>query len=172
MKSTASHSAEHDFRFGRFSPITPFHSIKKPDTAEFSIGLEDMGIFSHHFFSTPILLNSSELIFETSRSAPARATNKSSKIETTTTNIVHSFLYDYYNHFEIEKIYPLTVLIFICISVLQGILVRRAEIIFVPLSHTPVDSNRCTNHLHRIPFVVLNILCTSIMKLNCGKPVL
>jgi len=79
----------------------------------------DMGVFFHNFFSTPILLNSSELIFETSRSAPARARNKSSKIETTT-NIVHSFLYDYYNNFKIEKIYPLTVLIFVSISILQG----------------------------------------------------
>ena len=81
------------------------------------IGLVGLGAVYHDFFSTPILLNSSELMFEMSRSAPARATNNSSKIETITTNIFHSFLYAHYNHFDPEKIYPLTVLIIICISI-------------------------------------------------------
>ena len=104
----------------------------------------DMGVFYHDLFSTPILLNSSELIFETSRSAPARARNKSSKIEITT-NIVHSFLYDYYNHFEIEKIYPLTVLILSCISLMQEIYQRRTKINFVPLSYTFLEVASCRN---------------------------
>lgn len=68
-----------------------------------------------------MLLNSSELIFETSRSAPARATNNSKEIETTIANIVHSFRYNYYNNFTVEKIYPLTVLILNGISIVQGI---------------------------------------------------
>jgi len=82
------------------------------------IGLgEKMGILYHDFFSIPMLLSSSELIFEMSKSAPERATNKSSKIETTTTNIFHSLHYEHYNHFETEKIYPLTVLIINSISI-------------------------------------------------------
>jgi hypothetical protein len=91
---------------------------KKPDAAKSSIGLVKMGVFYHDFFSTPMLLSSSELIFETSRSAPARATNKSREIETTIANIIHSFLYSYYNHSRFEKIYPLTVLILSSISIM------------------------------------------------------
>ena len=69
-----------------------------------------MGVLDHDFFSTPMLLSSSELMFEMSRSAPARATNNSSKTDTMIANIVHSF-HAYYNNFDVEKICPLTVLI-------------------------------------------------------------
>lgn len=104
-----------------------------------------MDVFFHDFLSTPILLNSSEVIFETSRSAPARATNKSKEIETTIANIIHSFLYNYYNHFAVEKIYPLTVLILSCISIMQGILIRRTTLEFVPEIHTGLEAERCIN---------------------------
>ncbi|HLE91377.1 MAG TPA: hypothetical protein VI753_09530, partial [Anaerolineales bacterium] len=60
---------------------------------EIGTGLTEMGIIYHDFFSTPMLLNSSELMFETSRSAPARTTNKNKQIKTTTVNIGTSSLY-------------------------------------------------------------------------------
>jgi hypothetical protein len=48
-------------------------------TAVGGIGLMALGAVDHDFSSTPMLLNSSELIFETSRSAPARARNRSKR---------------------------------------------------------------------------------------------
>jgi hypothetical protein len=61
---------------------------------DIGIGLTEMGIIYHNFFSTPMLLSSSELMFETSRSAPARTRNKSTQIETATMNIGASSLYE------------------------------------------------------------------------------
>jgi len=76
-----------------------------------SIGLGNVGIFHHDLFSIPMLLNSSELMFETSRSALARAANTSKQITTTTTNIgLSPFLIYLFNRFRFEKLYPLTVL--------------------------------------------------------------
>ena len=64
---------------------------QKSPTRDFRIGLgEKMGILYHDFFSIPMLLNSSELMFEMSRFAPARATNTSKQTETTRTNIGHT----------------------------------------------------------------------------------
>jgi hypothetical protein len=55
---------------------------KKPDYRfQAGIGLVALGVFGHYFSSTPMLLNSSELIFETSRSAPARVRNRSKRID-------------------------------------------------------------------------------------------
>jgi hypothetical protein len=65
---------------------------KKPDAVGTRIGLGNMGISFHDFFSIPMLLNSSELMFETSRSALAKATNRSKQTITTATNMVFSFL--------------------------------------------------------------------------------
>jgi hypothetical protein len=78
---------------------------------DFRIGLGEMGIFDHDFFSIPMLLNSSELIFEMSKFAPARATNTSKQIETARTNIDHTPFFIYlFNLVWFEKLYPLTVL--------------------------------------------------------------
>jgi len=72
-----------------------------------------MGILYHDFFSIPMLLNSSELISEMSRFAPARATNTSKQIETATTNMDHTPFFIYlFNRVRVIKLYPLTVLIF------------------------------------------------------------
>ena len=67
-----------------------------------------MGILYHDFFSIPMLLNSSELIFEMSRFAPARATNTSKQIETATTNMDHTpfFIYTYLNSFGSKSYIP------------------------------------------------------------------
>ena len=124
-----------------------------------------MSIVVHDFFSTPMLLSSSELMFEMSRSAPARATNTSMKIETTIANIVRSFLYDYYNHFDIQKIYPLTVLILKRISIMQGTYTRRTTLFFVPMIHTSFFMISCTSHQH-----VDDCICAR-QKIHCGKPV-
>jgi hypothetical protein len=51
------------------------------------IGLQKMGVFNHDFSSTPMLFNSSELIFEMSRSAPARVRNKSRQTNKTKTSM-------------------------------------------------------------------------------------
>ena len=76
-----------------------------------------MGIFFHDFFSIPMLLNSSELIFEMSRFAPARTTNTSKQIEIARTNIGHAPFFIYlFNRVRFKKLYPLTVLIFEIIS--------------------------------------------------------
>jgi hypothetical protein len=92
-----------------------------------------MGILYHDFFSIPMLLNSSELIFEMSKFAPARATNTSKQIETARTNIGHAPFFIYLlNLFRFEKLYPLTVLIFDSISFLKGIFIRRYAANFVP----------------------------------------
>jgi len=58
-----------------------------PDAEGFSTGLWNMGIFFHDFLLTPMLLNSSELIFETSKSALASAANTSKQMTIATTNI-------------------------------------------------------------------------------------
>jgi len=52
-----------------------------------SIGLGVVGIFFHDLFSIPMLLNSSELIFDTSMSALASTANTSKQITTATMNI-------------------------------------------------------------------------------------
>ena len=76
-----------------------------------------MGILYHDFFSIPMLLSSSELMFEMSRFAPARATNTSKQIETARTNIGHAPFFIYlFNLFRVGKLYPLTVLKFEFIS--------------------------------------------------------
>ena len=87
-----------------------------PDAVYFSIGLWDgMNVicYFHDFLSTPILLNSSELMFETSRSAPAMTANTSKQITTTATNM--GCLLSYFditiNRFLLQKFYPLTVLL-------------------------------------------------------------
>ena len=67
----------------------------KSPTRGFRIGLGEMGITYHGFFSIPMLLNSSELISEMSRFAPARATNTSKQIETARTNIGHAPFFIY-----------------------------------------------------------------------------
>jgi hypothetical protein len=59
-----------------------------PDAESISIGLGDgIRVISHDFLSTPILLNSSELMFETSKSAPAITANTSKQITIATTNM-------------------------------------------------------------------------------------
>src|SRR5258707_15527230 len=102
-------------------PFLPYsHSLpnKKPDVLYCHIGLGDeMDIIFHDFFSIPMLLNSSELISEMSRFAPARATNTSKQIETARTNIGHAPFFIYlFNLVRFEKLYPLTVLKFEIIS--------------------------------------------------------
>ena len=86
---------------------------KMPDAEGFSIGLWNVGIIHHDFLSTPMLLNSSELIFETSKSALASAANTSKQMTTATTNIGFSpfIVYNLLNIFRSQKLYPLTVLI-------------------------------------------------------------
>src|SRR5215216_1384364 len=101
-----------------------------------------MGVFHHDFFSTPMLLSSSELMFETSRSAPARATNKSSKINTTIANIFHSFHYSYYNNTGVKKIYPLTVLILSCNQFARNYLLTNKNK-FCSKNHTSSKRNGC-----------------------------
>jgi hypothetical protein len=59
------------------------------------IGLVALGVFGHDFSSTPMLLSSSELMFETSKSAPARARNTSKRRDAMMMNINSSFLYTY-----------------------------------------------------------------------------
>jgi hypothetical protein len=98
-----------------FSPrvISPLNK-KMPDAERYSIGLGNVGIFHHDLFSIPMLLNSSELMFETSKSAPARATNTSKQITTATTNIgLSPFSMYLFNRFRFKKLYPLTVLLLI-----------------------------------------------------------
>jgi hypothetical protein len=75
-----------------------------------SNGLGEMGVVHHDFLSMPMLLNSSELIFETNRSALARTRKRSKQIATAIMNIGVSFLYIQFNEFQLKKIYPLTVL--------------------------------------------------------------
>jgi len=76
-----------------------------------------MGILDHDFFSIPMLLNSSELIFAMSRFAPARATNTSKQTDTARTNMDHTPFFIYLlNLVWLEKLYPLTVLKFEIIS--------------------------------------------------------
>ena len=67
-----------------------------------------MGILYHDFFSIPMLLNSSELISEMSRFAPAKATNTSKQIETATTNMDHTpfFIYTYLTSFGTKSYIP------------------------------------------------------------------
>ena len=57
----------------------------------------------HVFFSTPILLNSSELMFDTSISAPERARSKSKLITVTIVVICSSFLNLLYLTPEVQK---------------------------------------------------------------------
>ena len=67
-----------------------------------------------------MLLNSSELIFEMSRFAPARATNTSKQTETTRTNIGHAPFFIYlFNLVRFKKLYPLTVLLFIAFQLIR-----------------------------------------------------
>ena len=96
---------------------------QKSPMRDFRIGLgEKMGILDHDFFSIPMLLNSSELIFAMSRFAPARATNTSKQTDTARTNMDHAPFFIYLlNLVRLEKLYPLTVLIFQIISLMQGI---------------------------------------------------
>lgn len=58
-----------------------------PDADLICIGLSDVGVLYHDFLSTPMLLSSSELMFSTSRSAPARMRSRSKMIDTATMNI-------------------------------------------------------------------------------------
>src|SRR5678816_4180401 len=97
-----------------FSRPVAFSTQTKSPTRCFRIGLgEKMGILYHDFFSIPMLLNSSELISEMSKFAPARATNTSKQIETARTNIGHTPFFIYlFNRVRVIKLYPLTVLIF------------------------------------------------------------
>ena len=90
-----------------------------PDADRSSIGLWNVGIIHYHdFLSTPMLLNSSELIFETSKSALASAANTSKQMTTATTNIGFSpfIVYNSLNILGPQKLYPLTVLIFTKLS--------------------------------------------------------
>src|SRR6185503_5693770 len=92
-----------------------------------------MGIFFHDFFSIPMLLNSSELMSEMSRLAPARATNTSKQTETARTNIGHAPFFIYlFNLVRFKKLYPLTVLIFDFSVFLKGMCIRRSSALFVP----------------------------------------
>jgi hypothetical protein len=114
MKCPASFTAVAVSAHKLFPTLRSFYSNKKPDALFIRIGLgEKMGILYHDFFSIPMLLNSSELISEMSRFAPARATNTSKQIETARTNIGHTPFFIYlFNRVRVRKLYPLTVLIF------------------------------------------------------------
>ena len=67
-------------------------------------GLGDRCAASHIFFSTPILLNSSELMFETSISAPERARSKSKLITVTIVDMCNSFLDLIYKRIKSQKV--------------------------------------------------------------------
>ena len=70
-----------------------------------------MGVIVYHdFLSTPMLLNSSELMFETSRSALARARKRSKQIITARTNIGCLLSLIKYNDSGTKKLHPLSVL--------------------------------------------------------------
>jgi len=56
------------------------------------LGLIVMGIVCHGFLSTPILLNSSELMLETNISTPAKARSRSKQTTLAIMNIGHSLL--------------------------------------------------------------------------------
>ena len=106
---------------------------------DFRIGLgEKIGILYHDFFSIPMLLNSSELMFEMRRFAPARATNTSKQTETTRTNMDHTpFLIYLFNLVWFEKLYPLTVLLFMAFQLIR-IYKRRCTKLFVPCRYTVI----------------------------------
>jgi len=100
---------EEELRFALSRSLPP---LKKRARRRCGIGLGNMGIFDHDFSSIPMLLNSSELIFEMSRSAPERTRNKSKQTETTKINIGYStpFSVHLLNSFHQQKMYPLRVL--------------------------------------------------------------
>lgn len=59
----------------------------KSPVRDFRIGLQGMGTVFHDFFSIPMLLSSSELVFAMSQFAPNKAANRSKQIVTAITNI-------------------------------------------------------------------------------------
>ena len=76
---------------GDCAPQRSYLNKKSPTRFRIRIGLGDGGVASHNFFSTPMLLNSSELMFETSKSAAARAANKSKQTAIAAINMATPF---------------------------------------------------------------------------------